>query len=100
MNRRSHSLWILIFCAAAQFAVVCPAHGDETNPPSSGEISLPYPPYPPGYSPVDLFRQLLAMSPDDRDNYLAKRPPAIRQRLLDKIQEYLALDPTERELRL
>ncbi|HEY1662278.1 MAG TPA: DUF3106 domain-containing protein [Verrucomicrobiae bacterium] len=100
MNERSHAHWLLIFCAAAQLVIAWPAHGDETNSPQPQAASLPYPPYPPGYSPVDLFRQLLAMSPDERDNYLAGRPPEIRDRLLEKIQEYLALDPDERELRL
>ncbi len=100
MNGWSHARWLLIFCAAAPLAFFWPAHGDETNSPPAQAASLPYPPYPPGYSPVDLFRQLLAMTPDERDSYLAKRPPEIRDRLLGKIQEYLALDPDERELRL
>ncbi|MGO8765447.1 MAG: DUF3106 domain-containing protein [Limisphaerales bacterium] len=97
MNRWTHARWFLVLCAAGQLAVVCPGWGDETNAPVPSAAT---PPYPPGYSPVDLFRQLLAMSPEDRNNYLAQKPPQIRQRILDKIQEYLALDPNERELRL
>src|SRR5690348_9606010 len=52
---------------------------------------------PPQHSPVDFFRQLLAMSPVERKNYLTNRPPEIRARILDKANEYLVLDPNERE---
>jgi hypothetical protein len=51
-------------------------------------------------SPVDFFRQLLAMTPDERDIFLTNRPPEIRARILAKVAEYEALDPNERELRL
>lgn len=51
-------------------------------------------------SPVDFFRQLLAMTPDERDVFLTNRPPEIRARILAKVGEYEALDPNERELRL
>ena len=51
-------------------------------------------------SPVDLFRELLAMTPAERENYLTNRPPGIRDRILAKVREYEALDPNERELRL
>jgi hypothetical protein len=58
------------------------------------------PPKPQWRSPVEAFRQLLAMSPKERNDYLTNRPPEIRAKLLDKVKEYLALDPDERELRL
>lgn len=58
------------------------------------------PPVPQWRSPVDSFRQLLAMSAVERKNYLTNKPPEIRSRLVDKVKEYLALDPDERELRL
>ena len=51
-------------------------------------------------SPVDFFRQLLAMTPDERDIFLTNRPPEIRARILAKVAEYEALNPNERELRL
>jgi hypothetical protein len=47
-----------------------------------------------------LFRQLLAMTPEERETFLTNRPPQIREGILDKINEYAALDPDERELRL
>jgi hypothetical protein len=51
-------------------------------------------------SPVDFFRQLLAMSPEAQNNALTNRPPEARARILAKLSEYQALDPDERELRL
>ena len=49
---------------------------------------------------MDSFRQLLAMTPDERETFLTNRPPEIRARIIAKIAEYEALDPNERELRL
>jgi hypothetical protein len=51
-------------------------------------------------SPVDFFRQLLAMPPAERLKSLTNRPAAARARIMAKVHEYLALDPDERELRL
>ena len=56
------------------------------------------PPIPP--SPVASFRQLLAMTPKERADSLTNRPLEARARILDKVNEYLALAPDERELRL
>ena len=58
------------------------------------------PPVPQAQSPVVFFRELLAMSPAERLTTLTNRTPEVRQRLLAKVQEYLALPPDERELRL
>ncbi len=51
-------------------------------------------------SPVDFFRQLLAMSPDAQLKSLTNRSPEARARILAKVEEYQTLDPDERELRL
>jgi hypothetical protein len=51
-------------------------------------------------SPVDFFRQLLALPPEAQEKALAARPPAARERIAAKLAEYQALDPDERELRL
>ena len=53
-------------------------------------------------TPVQIFRELLAMAPAQRENYyyLTNRPPATRDRILAKVKEYEALPPAERELRL
>jgi hypothetical protein len=51
-------------------------------------------------SPVDFFRQLLALPPEAQEKALASRPPAARERIIAKLAEYESLDPDERELRL
>ena len=51
-------------------------------------------------SPVELFRELLAMTPEEREANLARRSPETRQRILEKLREYELLPPDERELRL
>ncbi len=60
----------------------------------------PPPPLPQSASPVAYFRKLLNMTPVERFRSLTNRPPEARKRILDKVHEYLALDPDERELRL
>jgi hypothetical protein len=66
-------------------------------PPSA---TNPVPSLPPIQSPVNFFRQLLAMSPGQRNLSLSNRPPEIRSRILAKVREYQLLPPDERELRL
>jgi len=51
-------------------------------------------------SPVETFRQLLAMVPAERKEALTNRPPGIQKLILAKIREYESLKPDERELRL
>lgn len=58
------------------------------------------PPLPPPRSPVDTFRELLAMSRSERLAALTNRAPEVRARLLDKLQEYESMPADERELRL
>ena len=51
-------------------------------------------------SPVEYFRGLLGMSPEDRERALASRSPAARAVLLAKVREYEALPREVREARL
>jgi len=51
-------------------------------------------------SPVALFRELLAMTPDQRQEAIAIRPPDIQKRILEKLNEYELLPGELRELRL
>ena len=97
--------WLMVVLAAGQFAVFQLAAETVTNVPApqklfSAPTNLSLPPVPHLKSPVDLFRELLAMTPAERENYLTNRPPEIRDRILAKVREYEALDPNERELRL
>jgi hypothetical protein len=70
----------------------------QTNAPSS-----PLPPMPPQYhhlSPVEYFRGLLGMSPEEREQALANKSPADKAVILAKLQEYEALPWNIREARL
>ncbi|MDB6108280.1 MAG: hypothetical protein JWR69_30 [Pedosphaera sp.] len=51
-------------------------------------------------SPIDAFRELLAMKSAERERFLANRPPELRKRIMDKVNEYEALTPDDRTLRL
>ena len=58
------------------------------------------PPLPVLRSPVDSFRELLALTPEERREAIAARAPETQKRILAKIREYLSMKPDERELRL
>ena len=58
------------------------------------------PPIPTAKSPVDTFRELLAMSPAERRQSLTNRPADLQKQILAKVREYETLRPNERELRL
>lgn len=51
-------------------------------------------------SPVESFRTLLVMPAAERKAQLATRPVDVQKKLTEKIREYQALTPEERELRL
>jgi len=68
------------------------------SPPSSPK-AIPVPPLP-SVSPVEQFRELLAMNTIERRRFLAERPEATRKQILAKIREYESLKPEQRELRL
>jgi hypothetical protein len=105
MNRsRPTPWWPVVLCIAGQgiFSITFAGTVPSVPPPvklfstsTNGLSALPRP-----HSPVDLFRQLLAMTPEEREAFLTNRPPQTRDRILVKIDEYQALDPNERELRL
>jgi hypothetical protein len=101
MNCPRQARWLSAFFAAVQLAVFHLFAGSIPDAPASIKpSSAPTNAVPQARSPVDLFRQLLAMSPDERDSFLTSRPPEIRGRILAKVGEYEALDADERELRL
>jgi hypothetical protein len=76
------------------------ALAQQTNAPKP-RPGLESPPLPqPAKSPVDFFRELLAMSFAERSQALADRAPESRKQILAKIREYEAMKPSARELRL
>jgi hypothetical protein len=98
--------WLLAFLAVS--ALPWSQLPAQTLPPSLGaaatadlqEGQAVPPPLPAYRCPVDLFRQLLLMSPEDRQKAIADRPAETRAALLDKVREYQSLPPKQRELRL
>ena len=102
MNRPCQVLCRAAVCAAG--LVVCLSAPAQNAPDPVPPMKLPsapanlLPPLP--QSPVGYFRQLLAMTPQERAHSLTNRPAEIRNRILAKVSEYLALNPDERELRL
>jgi hypothetical protein len=87
---------VMAGCLSAELRI-CIA---QTNSPAAtpGRISIPSPP--PLKSPVESFRELLAMSSDELAKALAGKPAEQRQAILDKIREYKLFPPEESELRL
>jgi hypothetical protein len=77
------------------------ALAQETNAPKlvTQAPALPLPAVAPR-SPVDYFRELLAMNFAERNRALADRPPDARKQILAKVREYEAMKPNARELRL
>ena len=81
-----------IFVLAGAVALVCLPLSAQPAP--GGNAAAPV------KSPVALFRELLAMSPAQRKDAIAIRPPDIQQRILEKLNEYEILPPALRDLRL
>jgi hypothetical protein len=71
-----------------------PSHTPKTVATNSVPVPLVLP------SPIDYFRQLLAMTPAEREKVLASKTPERRLALEAKLRQYERLDAEERELRL
>jgi hypothetical protein len=69
-------------------------------PHTSFSVFTNFPPLPQPKSPVNFFRDLLAMTPDQREIFLTNKSPQVRERIEAKIREYESLEASERELRL
>jgi hypothetical protein len=104
MNLPRQTRWWLAVLVAGQLPVFfLPASGAiivSTPLKSSSTTTNGLPPVAHEKSPVDLFRQLLTMTPDERDKFLVIYPTEIRARILAKVGEYEALNPDDRALRL
>ncbi len=97
--------WLAAVFAVGQFAAFPLIAETATNVRAPQKLfstttNLLLPPIPRSKSPVNFFRELLAMTPAERENSLTNRPLEVRNRILAKVREYEALDPNERELRL
>ncbi|HRT55697.1 MAG TPA: DUF3106 domain-containing protein [Candidatus Paceibacterota bacterium] len=100
------SPWRQIAGAALAALVLLPGFGSRAEPAATGAgappplPAAPLPLPPPPRSPVDLFRELLAMTPAERRAHLTNRPPASQKLILAKLREYESMRPDVRELRL
>ncbi len=88
---------VSLLSAAGQPALVDPAR-PSTEPAGTNKFAPP--PLPSSKPPVQIFRNLLAMSPQERNTFLAKYSPESRKAIAAKLQEYAALPADLRELRL
>lgn len=86
----------LLACAAMVFAAAATAQTAPAATNAAGRV-MPVPPVPP--LPLD-FRQLLGMTPAEREKALAARSVQDRQLIEAKLKEYDALASEEREARL
>ena len=82
------TLSLILCCVAATQA--------QTNPPAPIAASAPR--LPP--TPVDTFRKVLAMSPPEREKFLAELKPEKREIVALKLAEYQGLPVEQREQRL
>lgn len=88
--------FILLLCG---FELAAEVSKPPLVPPLPSDLPPP-PPTPVTRSPVDFFRELLAMDGAERRLALTNRSAAVRERLLAKIREYQLMPPEQRELRL
>lgn len=86
-------LWMCVSICAGQLSSLDGRASYKSTPASSLQPPVVKP-------PVDLFRSLLAMSPGDRTEFLARHTPEAQKLILAKVREYESLTPDQRELRL
>lgn len=87
---------ILVISVAS--CAVSGAEPPRSATPSQLQAKVPMPPLP--LSPIEHFRQILAMTPEERAKAMEFRSPKARQFLEAKLKQYEALRPEERENRL
>jgi hypothetical protein len=81
------------------------ASGEETNTTQATAVTASYRTITPSItlhhiSPVEYFRGILGMTPAQRQQALAGKPPAERNAILEKVREYEAMPREVREERL
>jgi hypothetical protein len=101
MSARRSKLFRLVAILGAGQILFSPLLAQEaTDPADLAESEQSGPPVPLLRSPVDSFRELLAMTLEERKEAVAARPPETQKLIFAKVREYLSLKPDERELRL
>jgi hypothetical protein len=101
MSARRSKLFRLVAILGAGQILLSPLLAQEaTDSTDATESEQGGPPVPLLRSPVDSFRELLAMTLEERKGAVAARPPETQKLIFAKVREYLSLKPDERELRL
>ncbi|HKQ36539.1 MAG TPA: DUF3106 domain-containing protein [Verrucomicrobiae bacterium] len=90
-------MFCLLLMLSLVLCCVAATHAQTPNPPAAVAAVVP-PPLPP--SPVDTFRKVLTMSPEDREKFLATLSADKRQIVMFKLEEYQGLSAEQREQRL
>lgn len=98
--RRREFPWLCVLLGAGQMWFFALQAQEIAGQPAVKAGEPDGPPVPQLKSPVESFRELLALPPEERKAAIADRPPETQRQILAKIREYLALRPDERELRL
>lgn len=94
MNANRTGIWLLVVVAVmAWTSNVALIAADSANAPALVVTNI-------GPSPVQQFRELLALDSKTRAERLELRPPGMREPIEAKVNEYLALPADEREARL
>jgi hypothetical protein len=101
---RQSAGYLLLLAALAAFSAFSldaqePA-GISGTPPHDAPVLLSSVPVASVKSPVEQFRELLAMTLPQRRQALSNRPPEMARQIMAKVREYESLKPDERELRL
>jgi hypothetical protein len=93
-------LWVWVALVLGAWPYFCgPVWAQAPTPPGiQAGITNTLPPLP--KTPVDAFRELLAMNREEREQHLTNRPPQVRAQLEQKLREYEAMKPEEREAKL
>ena len=93
--------WLWIAAGGCGSLFLAASLSAQTAAAPDATVALAVQPLPsPAKSPVELFRELLAMDDAAREKFLDQREPAARDRILAKLREYEELPADERELRL
>ncbi len=101
MRGRRNIEWLALIGLALSGRADGPAVAPATNRVVWPVPPAPPPPLPPAApSPVEQFRRLVAMTPVERDQWLAGRSEKAQSYLRAQLREFDALTPPERELRL
>jgi hypothetical protein len=102
MTLRRRKIFLLAVCLGCSWLALATQAAIPTNgiPRGAATNFSRLPIMPTLRSPVDAFRELLAMPPAERRQSLSNRPVEVQKQILVKLREYQSLKPEEQELRL